>query len=92
MVNTDFSIFPILYTPRLILKELTSKDADVLFEMRSNPDIMKYVDRPIPQSIQEIYELIEKMMVMKSKGEGISWEFSKKKTQIKTLVILVYSE
>jgi ribosomal-protein-alanine N-acetyltransferase len=78
MVNTDFSIFPILYTPRLILKELTSKDADVLFEMRSNPDIMKYVDRPIPQSIQEIYELIEKMMVMKSKGEGISWGIFKK--------------
>ena len=78
MLNTDFTNFPILYTERLILKEITDKDASVLFEMRSNPDIMKYIDRPIPKSIDDIHELIQKMEMMKSKGEGISWGIFKK--------------
>lgn len=84
MVNTDFTIFPLLYTERLILKEITNKDAPVLFEMRSSPEIMKYIDRPIPKSIDDIYELIQKMEQMKSKGEGISWGiFSKENPERK---------
>ena len=78
MVNTDFTNFPILYTERLILKEIIDKDAPILFELRSNPDIMKYIDRPIPKSIDDIHELIQKMEIMKSKGEGISWSIFKK--------------
>jgi ribosomal-protein-alanine N-acetyltransferase len=78
MLNIDFTNFPILYTERLILKEITDKDAPVLFEMRRNPDIMKYIDRPIPKSIDDIHELIQKMEIMKSKGEGISWSIFKK--------------
>ena len=78
MLNTDFSIFPILITERLILKEMTTDDAQVLFEMRSNPELMKYIDRPIPKSIYDIHELIEKMRQMKMNGEGISWGIYKK--------------
>lgn len=78
MVNTNFTDFPILYTERLILKEITDKDAPVLFEMRRDPEIMKYIGRPIPKSIDDIYELIQKMEMMKSKGEGISWGIFKK--------------
>jgi ribosomal-protein-alanine N-acetyltransferase len=78
MLNTDFTVFPILYTERLILKEITDKDASVLFEMRRDPEIMKYIDRPIPKSIDDIHELIQKMEIMKSKGEGISWGIFKK--------------
>ncbi len=78
MLNIDFTNFPILYTERLILKEITDKDASILFEMRRDPDIMKYIDRPIPKSIEDIHELIQKMEMMKSKGEGISWGIFKK--------------
>lgn len=78
MINIDFSIFPILHTDRLILKEITENDAQILFEMRSNQDLMKYIDRPKPDSIDDIYDLIQKMKTMKSKGEGISWGIYKK--------------
>jgi RimJ/RimL family protein N-acetyltransferase len=73
MLKLDFSIFPTLYTERLILKEMTDLDAGILFELRSDPEIMKYIDRPKPNSISDIHELIEKMRQMKIKGEGISW-------------------
>ena len=78
MVNTDFTIFSILYTERLILKEITDNDASVLFKMRCHADIMKYIDRPISRSIDDIHELIQKMEMMKTKGEGISWGIFKK--------------
>lgn len=78
MLHVDFSIFPELQTERLLLKEITNEDAVVLYNMRSNPEIMKYVDRPAPNDLNEILELIEKMRVMKSKGEGISWGIFKK--------------
>jgi ribosomal-protein-alanine N-acetyltransferase len=78
MLHLDFTTFPVLHTDRLILKEITDKDANELFNMRSNPEIMKYVDRPIPNSIDEILDLIEKMRVMKTKREGISWGIFKK--------------
>ena len=78
MINNDFSNFPTLYTERLILKEITENDAEGLFKMRSNPEIMKYIDRPIPNSVNDVLELIEKMDTMKSKGEGISWGIFRK--------------
>jgi ribosomal-protein-alanine N-acetyltransferase len=78
MINIDFSIFPLLYTERLLLKEITENDAQTLFEMRSDQDLMKYIDRPKPDSIDDIYDLIQKMKTMKSKGEGISWGIFKK--------------
>lgn len=73
MLKIDFSIFPVLYTERLIMKEITPADAPALFAMRSNPAIMQYIDRPIPQSVDDILELIEKMKQMKERVEGISW-------------------
>ncbi len=78
MLNLDFSIFPILETDRLILKEITDDHAPALYEMRTNPNIMRYIDRPIPNSIEEIKELIQKMVTMKILGEGISWGIFKK--------------
>ena len=57
---------------------MTLADAQVLFEMRSNPTLMKYIDRPIPRSINDIHDLIEKMLQMKRNGDGISWGIYKK--------------
>lgn len=80
MVNIDFSVFPTLYTERLILKEITVQDAAALYAIRSNPTIMQFIDRPIPKSLEEVLALIEKMALMKTNGEGISWGIFKKET------------
>lgn len=71
MVNTDFTIFPIIYTERLMLKEITDNDASVLFKMTRHADIMKYIDRQISRSMDDIHELIQKMEIMISKGESV---------------------
>lgn len=78
MLNLDFTSFPVLYTERLILKEITEQHAEALYNMRADPEVMKYVDRPIPKSVEDILELIQKMKTMKLNGEGISWGIFKK--------------
>ena len=78
MLNLDFSSFPVLYTERLILKEITEQHAEALYHMRADPEVMKYVDRPRPKSVEDILELIQKMKAMKSNGDGISWGIFKK--------------
>lgn len=73
MLKTDFSNFPVLETERLILKEITIAHAEALYAMRSHPEIMKYIDRPIPKSVEDVHTLIHRMQLMKEKGDGISW-------------------
>jgi ribosomal-protein-alanine N-acetyltransferase len=73
MLKVDFNIFPILQTKRLILKEITIADAQVLFDLRSNDSVMQYIDRPRPKSIEDSIDLILKMQGMKERGEGITW-------------------
>lgn len=78
MLHPNFNPFPILHTERLILKEITPEDAPALYALRTNQEIMRYIDRPIPDSESEVMELIEKMKLMKERGEGISWGIFKK--------------
>lgn len=54
-----------------MLKEITDNDASVLFKMTRHADIMKYIDRQISRSMDDIHELIQKMEIMISKGESV---------------------
>ncbi|PWT72497.1 MAG: N-acetyltransferase [Bacteroidetes bacterium] len=50
-----------LQTARLILRQLDFLDQDALYELRSNPDVNKYLDRPVPGSRQDVIDFIEKI-------------------------------
>ena len=78
MDKYNFNPFPVLETDRLMLKEVTLADAETLFELRRNPDVMRYIDRPIPTVIDEVNELIQKMKSNKEEGLGISWGIYRK--------------
>ncbi|MDQ1089266.1 RimJ/RimL family protein N-acetyltransferase [Siphonobacter sp. SORGH_AS 1065] len=47
-----------LQTPRLTLRDLEQKDALALFELDSNPEVMKFLGKP-SQSIEESQAMIE---------------------------------
>ncbi|CAN5303769.1 GNAT family N-acetyltransferase [soil metagenome] len=61
MVELNFEPFPNLQTGRLVLRKVSMDDAEALFELRTNDDAMKYINKTKPQSIAEVYELLEKM-------------------------------
>jgi len=73
MLTLQFSPFPQLETERLLLKQIGPEHAPALFEMRSNPEVMQYIDRPLAQTVNDAMALIQIIMDMQGKNEGITW-------------------
>lgn len=48
----------ILETPRLVLREFTEDDVDNLFDLNSDPEVMRYLTGGRPTPRQEIREQI----------------------------------
>lgn len=69
----NFDPFPVLATPRLILRAITQNDASDMFAMRSNIDAMKHIARPMATSIDDAIALITKIEKMIAANEGIAW-------------------
>ncbi|MEO6405166.1 MAG: GNAT family N-acetyltransferase [Ferruginibacter sp.] len=61
MLELNFDPFPVLLTERLIMRKVSMEDIEQMFELRSNPDAMKYINRPLVKSIDDIKPLLEKM-------------------------------
>lgn len=53
------SMFPILETERLVLREIKNEDADAIFSCFSNEQVMKYYGSDAFQTIEQAKDLIE---------------------------------
>lgn len=76
MLEINFNPFPELITERLLLRRVTNNDIDDLFELRSNEDVMKYIEigRALSKNDAVIhFNKIEEALVTNS---GISWAIS----------------
>lgn len=70
MLQLAFDPFPFLETERLLLREISIEDTEDIFVLRTNPDAMKYINRPALQSNDDAMELIKKMTNI---AERINW-------------------
>ncbi|CAM3689536.1 N-acetyltransferase GCN5 [Flavobacterium saliperosum S13] len=73
MLIFDFTDFPILQTERLLLRQINKDDADEMFALRSNPEIMKYIPREMPKTIDDAIKHIEFMQGLLESSECINW-------------------
>jgi len=73
MLTIDLSEFPTLRTERLILRRLTTADADALFAMRSDPRVMRHIGRPQASTRQDALDLIDRIEANLDANEGITW-------------------
>ena len=73
MLTHNFNPFPILFTKRLCLRRINEADAAMFFELRTNEQVMKYIDRPRPASIVDIEKLIQKIDDNINGNLGIMW-------------------
>jgi len=69
----SFLPFPVLETSRLLLRRTTLQDASDIFEMRSDPEVMKYIPRPIAKSEEDVFALIHLIDGFIETGERINW-------------------
>ena len=73
MSKNSFKPFPIIITKRLRLRKIILKDAKELFYLRSNEDLMKYLDKPKFIKIKEAKNFINVINIKLRKMEGIVW-------------------
>lgn len=77
-LNTDFSVFPVLETTNLLLREVVEKDADEVFFLRSDKETMKYIPRLLAKTKEDALERINMFREVKEKGDGINWAITQK--------------
>ena len=73
--------FPSIHTPRMLLRPITLEDAADVFEFRSDPEVMKYIPRPIPSHIEEVKTTIKMMQDFAEKGEKLNLSMQLKDTR-----------
>jgi ribosomal-protein-alanine N-acetyltransferase len=78
MLELNFSPFPEIKTERLFLRRITDADASDIFLLRSNDDVMKYVDREKPKSPEDGLVFIQKVNANIDNNESIMWAISLK--------------
>jgi ribosomal-protein-alanine N-acetyltransferase len=54
----NFSPFPVLETERFILRRVTTKDVDEVFALRSDPEVMRYIPRPLAKTKQDTLDFL----------------------------------
>jgi [ribosomal protein S5]-alanine N-acetyltransferase len=78
MNNFNFLPFENLTSERLILRQITTADVSEIFALRSNPDTMKYIPRPLITTKEEAIEHINMIQDKIENNEGINWAITLK--------------
>jgi ribosomal-protein-alanine N-acetyltransferase len=73
MLQVNFDPFPVLTSDRLVLRQLQTHDVHATFSLRSNPDVMRFVNRPLTRTIEEAMEWHNKIQSALVNNEGITW-------------------
>lgn len=78
MHTSQFIPFPVLETERLLLRRVDFNDVKEVFDLRSNPETMKYIPRPLLQTTEEALEHIALIDAKIENNEGINWAITLK--------------
>ncbi len=73
MIPVSFTPYPILVTPRLILRRPADTDAADIFAMRSDPEVMRYIPRPLARSHADVEALLTMINDFTDRNERINW-------------------
>ena len=69
----DFEWFPLIETPRLLLRELRREDAEAVFRIFSDSEVVKYSDMDVFTSLEQAQLLIEKQRHRFEQKERFRW-------------------
>lgn len=73
MLTIQFTHFPVLQTPRLLMREVVPSDAPAIFKMRSDPRVMQYIGRPPQKDISEAELLIKNYQDNYQQNDSVNW-------------------
>ncbi|WP_276380428.1 GNAT family N-acetyltransferase [Flavobacterium sp. H4147] len=73
MLEFNFHPFPVIESERLLLRRITNDDVNEVFELRSNPETMKYIPRPLVKNNDDALAHIEMIEEKINSNIGINW-------------------
>lgn len=73
-----FEPFPVLETPRLVLRRIGPDDEEALFRIHSDPRTFRYFGRPGDTTREAVRERFGRSEAALLAGEGIRWAFTRK--------------
>ena len=73
MLPFSFTPFPTLTTERLRLRQLRDDDAEKMFLLRSDAEVMKYISKPPAKSMDEIRSHMKVISELHYRNEAINW-------------------
>jgi len=90
MQNETLTVFPILTTERLTLRQLSSTDEQQIFTLRSDGEINKYLDRQPSNTIDDARDFIHKII----KSNSLYWAItlSGKNIPVGTICLFDFSD
>jgi len=78
MLTYDFSVFPVLESDRLLLRKVSDEDVAEIFLMRSDPENMKFIPRPLLQNHEDALAHIAMINDQIDANLGINWSVTVK--------------
>lgn len=73
MLSPIFIPFPQLQTARLLLRQMTLSDAPNVQQLRSNEEVMRYINRPLTKTLEEAETWIRIVTDALENNNGITW-------------------
>jgi ribosomal-protein-alanine N-acetyltransferase len=73
MLKRNFRPFPILTTERLRLRRLAITDEHEILALRTNPEINKYLNRPLSHTLEDARNFINKVNENIDKNDSLYW-------------------
>ena len=80
MLHLNFEPFPFLETARLRLRNVTPDDAEEIFFLRSDSQMMAFLDRAPAASIDDALQFIQNINNLEKAGDAITWAITLKET------------
>lgn len=78
MLWPDFSRIPVLTTRRLLLRGLKEQDATAIFMLRSSPQVMRYIPKPLDTRPSDSLRMVHEFRQAAADRESIMWAITVK--------------
>jgi len=73
LLNINLNPFPEITTDRLHLRALSMGDVNEIYQLRSDPNINKFINRQPATSVDDAVQFIKRIIVAQEKIEAVMW-------------------
>ncbi len=73
MLEPEFTPFPEIRTARLLLRRIVQQDVAMILEMRSDEQVMKYIDKERASTMEDAQKFFTMIEESLEKNDGITW-------------------